>query len=92
MAAGTPVIMTRDCGFAHIITPFQGDNQQQSHAWVIEPRSIPSVVEALTSALSRPDLRSALALAGQSFVRQHLTWRSNAQRVADMLFSPTERQ
>lgn len=73
MSAGTPVIMSSDCGMAHHITP-------GVHGWVLPPKDQPALVGALREALDGRDLK-AMGLQGRELVRRKLTWERNAELV-----------
>lgn len=52
--------------------------------YLIAPRSIKAVAEALRWAALHTDERSRIAEAGRTFARGHLTWKENASRIVDI--------
>lgn len=52
--------------------------------YLVAPRSVKAVAEALRWAVHHPDERDRIAAAGRSFVCGHLTWRHNASRILDI--------
>ncbi|HEU5402774.1 MAG TPA: glycosyltransferase [Terriglobales bacterium] len=52
--------------------------------YLLAPRSIKAVAEALRWAALHTDERSRIAEAGRTFARGHLTWKENASRIVDI--------
>jgi glycosyltransferase involved in cell wall biosynthesis len=52
--------------------------------YLVAPRNVKPVAEALRWAVQHPDERDRIAEAGRSFVRGHLTWRHNASRILEI--------
>ena len=70
MGAGTPSIMTSDCGVA----PFVENGRQ---GWVVPPRDHEALVVTLKTALGDADL-AAMGKAGIELVEERFTWERNA--------------
>ncbi len=71
MGAGTPAIMTSDCGVAPFI-------EQGKHGWIVPPRDHEALVEALREALRRADL-DAMGQEGIHLVDERFDWVRNAR-------------
>ena len=52
--------------------------------YLMAPRSIKAVTEALSWAVLHPDERQRIAEAGRTFAWRHLTWEQNAARIIDI--------
>lgn len=73
MGAETPVILTSSCGMASEVT-------HGVHGWIVPPRSVPELTDALRAALLSADLKQ-MGRAGRGLVEGRLTWRKNAEAV-----------
>ena len=71
MGAGTPAIMTSDCGVA----PFVENGRQ---GWVVPPRDHEALVVTLKTALHDADL-TAMGKAGIELVEERFAWERNAR-------------
>ena len=76
MAAGTPVVMTSDCGMAEEI-------EHRVHGWIVEPRNVESLREALLEAMEA-DL-DAMGEAGRQLVAGRFSWERNARVLTNAL-------
>lgn len=76
MAAGTPVILTSDSGMAEEI-------EHRVHGWIVEPRSVVSLRDALLEALDA-DL-PAMGQAGRQLVKERFSWDRNAATLNEAL-------
>lgn len=77
LGAGTPVVMTRDCGAAEHIEP-------GTHGWVVEPRCTDDLARALSKALCMPRSRLLeMGRAGHQLASSCFRWSQNARAVAD---------
>lgn len=71
MGAGTPAIMTQDCGVAPFI-------ERGQHGWIVPPRDHGALVTALRAAFNGADLE-AMGAAGRRLVDERFDWGRNAQ-------------
>jgi len=85
MAAGTPVVLTEDCGLAKLITPVRRPASVDSHGWLVEPRSVESLAIALRDALADRDRLKEMGRRGRELVRERFTWGRNARTVLGAL-------
>jgi glycosyltransferase involved in cell wall biosynthesis len=82
MAAGTPVVVTSDCGLSRMIDPVRPDEADPSrHGWVVEPRSPDALVAAMTQALQAPEMLPRMGAAGRELAVQRFNWRRNARTI-----------
>ena len=73
---GKPSVFTRVGGIPNVIT--------ESEAMLIEPRSVDTIVKAVSVLLADPDLRARLASNGQRLIAREYTWQRNAQRMVQV--------
>ena len=79
LGAGTPVLLTNDSGAATHI-------EHRKHGWVVPPRNVIAIAEALREAHGAPDsVRRAMGSVGQEMVHATFGWRKNAAEVLNCL-------
>jgi len=81
MTCQSPVIMTGDCGLAPQLGLVVTEPMAQQHGWVVESKSVDSMVVALDDALSDPARLRRMGESGQVFVGERFTWRENARQL-----------
>lgn len=75
LGAGTPVLMTSDCGAAKHLT-------HGEHGWIVPPRDPAAIAIALEAAHRTPtDKRRAMGEAGRRLVHAKFSWTRNAETV-----------
>ena len=86
LGAGTPVLMTSDCGASEFIV-------HGKHGWIIPPRDITACTLALESAyrIGR-EQREAMGNHGRHLVNEGFTWSANATNVVNSLSPPASMQ
>ncbi|MEM1209520.1 MAG: glycosyltransferase [Planctomycetota bacterium] len=83
LACGTPVILCDDAGFAPLIDRFDASAESPGTGWVVRPKSVPDLVDALGQGLRHRDMLTAMGAAGQELVGSRLTAASQATTVID---------
>ncbi len=79
LGAGTPVLMTTDCGAAAHL-------KQSKHGWIVPPRDAAAVAVALQAAHGlSPERRNAMGAEGRRLVLDQFSWDQNAQFVIDVI-------
>jgi glycosyltransferase involved in cell wall biosynthesis len=78
LACRTPVLMTTDCGLAPQLRLAVHEPSREHHGWLVPPRNIGAVADALDDALLHPAHLEQMGSAGRDFVRRRFTWRQNA--------------
>jgi teichuronic acid biosynthesis glycosyltransferase TuaC len=83
LSAGTPTILTDDCGFADVVRRLEvtGD----CAAWVIPPRDHGALSAVLAEAANAPQRCAEMGLAGRRFADRELGWNRNARALAESL-------
>ena len=77
MACRKPVIATRVGGIPEIIS-------DGGTGFLVEPRNIHQLVEAMRTLLENENLCSTLGLAAERFVKQHFTWEKSAESLINV--------
>jgi glycosyltransferase involved in cell wall biosynthesis len=86
MAAGTPVVLTRDCGLASMIRPVRNGRPDESrHGWVVEPHRADALAATLDEALHHERWLARLGEAGRKLVVSTFTWHRNGRIILDAL-------
>lgn len=87
LSAGTPVLMTSDCGVARVINA-AGSMPNESHqGWIVKPRDVDDLVKALRSALSNPHILRLMRPSCQRLAAEQLSWKSHLRKLELLLKS-----
>jgi glycosyltransferase involved in cell wall biosynthesis len=85
MGRATPVLMTSDCGLAADVVPFDAATPTTSHGWVVRPRDVDAVAEALVEAAAHRDALPSVGEAGRRLVEERFTWTETTRPLAERL-------
>jgi glycosyltransferase involved in cell wall biosynthesis len=81
MAAGTPVLMSTDCGLAPQLRLASSEPTVMQHGWGVVPDCAATIENALQEALRDRERLAAMGHAARAFVLPRFTWRENAMQL-----------
>ena len=73
-ACGVPTIASRTDGMTELI-------EQGKNGILVEPGDVDDLAQAMTTLLSREDLRQRMGQAGRQFVMDHFSWEKIGSRL-----------
>lgn len=85
LSAGTPVLMTSDCGVARLVNAVDSVPNQTHHGWVVKPRDVEDLVTALRSALGNPPALKAMRPSCSRLAAEQLSWKSHLLKLITIL-------
>ena len=77
MSSGKPIIVSRANGLAEIL-------EDKVTGFLIPPRSPNLIAKSIKQLISDPALTQSVGKAGQQLIREHYSWRKNAQNMIDL--------
>lgn len=83
LAAGTPVLLSSDCGFVQVLSELERAAGPAS--WVVAPRDPAELELALRQAAASPSQCRSMGLVGRRFAERELGWDHNARALASSL-------
>lgn len=87
LSAGTPVLMTSDCGVARLVNAVGSMPDETHHGWVVKPRDVDDLATALRSALGNPRALKAMRSSCSRLAFEQLSWRSHLSKLIAILDS-----
>lgn len=83
LAAGTPVLLTSDCGFVRVLEELEAHGHKAS--WVVPPRDAEALAQTLASIVASADRCAEMGRVGRRFAEDQLGWERNARMLARSL-------
>ena len=83
LAAGTPVLLSSDCGFVHVLEELETHGHKAS--WIVPPRNTEALAQTLESVVTSADRCAEMGRVGRRFAEDQLGWERNARVLAQSL-------
>jgi glycosyltransferase involved in cell wall biosynthesis len=77
MSSGKPIIVSRANGLAEIL-------EDKVTGFLVPPRSPNMIAQSIKQLISDPRLAKSVGKAGQQLIREHYSWRNNAQNMLEL--------